>query len=264
MFGDYLERWRLTADGAPIITHSSRLLPVRRAGEPAMLKIALHPEEQLGGRLMAWWDGRGAARVLAHDDDALLMERACEGTSLADLARSGHDDQATRIICAAVARLHVIGSTPAFDLVPLAEWFEPLPSMAEAHGGVLRDSAAAASELLRTQRDIVALHGDIHHGNVLDFGPRGWLVIDPKGLVGERGYDYANLFCNPDEATAATPGRMARQLEIVAAAANSDRRRLLQWIVAWAGLSAMWMPELDLSPRGRLRVAEIAASALRG
>lgn len=264
MFDDYLERWRLTADGAPIITHSSRLLPVRRAGAPAMLKVALHPEEKLGGRLMAWWDGRGAARILAHDDDALLMARARDGTSLADLARSGHDDQATRIICAAAARLHAIGSTPSFDLVPLAEWFEPLPSMAEAHGGVLHDSVAAASELLRTQRDIVALHGDIHHGNVLDFGPRGWLVIDPKGLLGERGYDYANLFCNPDEATATTPGRMAQQLEIVAAAASLDRRRLLQWIVAWAGLSAMWMLELDLSPRGRLRVAEIAASALHG
>jgi streptomycin 6-kinase len=110
----------------------------------------------------------------------------------------------------------------------------------------------------------VALHGDIHHENVLDFGPRGWLVIDPKGLLGERGYDYANLFCNPDEGTATTPGRLGRQLEIVAAAANLDRRRLLQRIVAWAGLSAMWTLELELSPRGNLRVAEIAASALRG
>jgi streptomycin 6-kinase len=52
MFGDYLERWGLTADGAPIITHSSRLLPVLREGEPAMLKVALYPEEKLGGRLM--------------------------------------------------------------------------------------------------------------------------------------------------------------------------------------------------------------------
>lgn len=28
------------------------------------------------------------------------------------------------------------------------------------------------------------------------------LAIDPKGLLGERGYDYANPFCNPDTATA--------------------------------------------------------------
>jgi hypothetical protein len=149
MFGDYLDRWELTPDGAPIIAHSSRLLPVRRNGDPAMLKVALHPEGKLGGRLMGWWDGRGAGRVLAHDDDALLIERACEGTSLADLARSGHDDQATRIICAAITRLHAIGAMPPLDLVPLAEWFEPLPSMAHSHGGVLHDSALAASELSR-------------------------------------------------------------------------------------------------------------------
>ena len=41
MFDDYLARWHLTPDGTPIITHSSRLLPVRRDGVPAMLKIAL-------------------------------------------------------------------------------------------------------------------------------------------------------------------------------------------------------------------------------
>lgn len=34
---------------------------------------------------------------------------------------------------------------------------------------------------------MVTLHGDLHHGNVLDFGASGWLAIDPKGLKGERG-----------------------------------------------------------------------------
>ena len=66
------------------------------------------------------------------------------------------------------------------------------------------------------------LHGDIHHDNILDFGKRGWLAIDPKRLQGERGFDYANLFCNPDLADpsrpiAASPGRFARRLEIVGA-----------------------------------------------
>lgn len=55
---------------------------------------------------------------------------------------------------------------------------------------------------------------------------------------------------------------MARQLEVLTAAAALERRRLLQWIVAWAGLSAMWMLELNLSPSGNLRVAELAAAEL--
>ena len=65
------------------MTHSSRLLPVRRRGVPAMLKLPMEAEEKRGSLLMPWWDGKGAARVLAHDRDALLLERAMGTGSLA-------------------------------------------------------------------------------------------------------------------------------------------------------------------------------------
>jgi streptomycin 6-kinase len=81
MFSDYLERWKLTPDGEPIATPTSRLLPVRWRGSAAMLKIAV--SQRLGGLLMVWWNGKGAARVLAHTGDAILMERAERGPSLA-------------------------------------------------------------------------------------------------------------------------------------------------------------------------------------
>jgi streptomycin 6-kinase len=113
-----------------------------------------------------------------------------------------------------------------------------------------------------TQQDVMVFHGDVHHGNVLDFGQGGWLVIDPKGLCGERSFDYANLFCNPDIETATTPGGMARRLELIAESAGLDRGRLLQWIVAWAGLSASWFIEDGESPDRPLNVAELAASEL--
>ena len=51
-------------------------LPVRRQGLRAMLKIATHAEEKTGAQLMIWWKGRGAARVLTHHGNALLLERA--------------------------------------------------------------------------------------------------------------------------------------------------------------------------------------------
>ena len=250
MFNEYLDGWRLTADGEPIVTHSSRLLPVRRLGVPAMLKLAVSEEERRGGLLMKWWDGQGAARVLAHEGDALLMERAEGGSSLADLARNNRDNEASRIICAVVARLHAPRSLPPSDLIPLMRWFEALEPAAEAYGGVLRLSAAAASELLATPRDLMVLHGDIHHGNVIDFGPRGWLAIDPKGLSGERGFDFANVFCNPDHETATMLGRLAQRVDLTAKAAVLERPRLLQWILAWAGLSAAWLLDDGVSPKG--------------
>ena len=119
MFSRHLKRWKLTPDGEPMIAPSSRLLPVRSGGVRAMLKIAVHGEEKLGSLLMNWWNGQGAARVLAYEADALLMERAADGTSLGDLARNNRDDEASRIICEVVARLHAPRGRPPPELVPL-------------------------------------------------------------------------------------------------------------------------------------------------
>jgi streptomycin 6-kinase len=89
------------------------------------------------------------------------------------------------------------------------------------------------------------------------------VAIDPKGLLGERAFDLVNILRNPDAVTALAPGRFVRQVGIVARAARLDRRRLLEWTLAFAGLSAAWhladgeRPELDLA------VAGLGAAALR-
>lgn len=268
MFDSYLSRWDLVPDGAPIVTHSGRLLPVRRAGTPAMLKLATEAEERLGGALMAWWDGEGAARVLARDEDALLLERAEGVASLAEMARGGRDDEACRILCAVADRLHAPRPKALPDLLPLDAWFRELWPAAAAQGGILARSAEAARALLAEPREVVTLHGDLHHDNVLDFGPRGWLAIDPKRLLGERGFDYANIFTNPDLAdpsrpVATVPGRFARRLAVVTEAARLERQRLLRWILAWTGLSAVWyLGDDDPNAAIDLTIAELAAAAL--
>jgi len=267
MFDVYLIRWNLLPDGSPIVTHSGCLLPVRHRGEPAMLKLATEQEERFGGLLMEWWDGDGAARVLARDDDALLLERAEGVASLADMARNGRDDEACRILCAVAARLHAPRPEPPPELIPLPYWFRELETASATHGGILVRCAEAARALLAEPREVGVLHGDLHHGNVLDFEVRGWLAIDPKRLVGERGFDFANIFTNPDLAdptrpVATEPGRFARRLEVVVEAARLERERLLRWILAWGGLSAAWFLSDGDSAAIDLQVAKLAAAEL--
>ncbi len=263
MFDTFLRRWHLTPDGEPIVTHSSRLLPVRSGEAPAILKFTTEPEERSGADIMAWWDGEGAACVLAHEGDALLMERATGERSLTEMAHSGRDDEATRILCAAAARLHEPRSRPLpSSVVPLQEWFRELEPAATRYGGILAQAAAMAATLLANQWDIVVLHGDIHHGNVLDFGPRGWLAIDPKGLLGERTFDFVNLLRNPDEETALVPGRFAHQVTVVAKEAELDQVRLLQWTLAFTGLSAAWILGDRDFPRLDLAIANLARAEL--
>jgi streptomycin 6-kinase len=270
-FEPWLSAWALEPDGRRITTPMGRLLPVRRNGEPAMLKIATEPEERLGWALLEWWDGDGAARILARDGDGLLMERAAGSGDLAAMARGGEDAAATAILCDAIAELHRPRARPVPDgLATLEEWFRDLWPAA-AQGLVPGPWAETARRLLDGQREIRPLHGDLHHENVLDFGPRGWLAIDPKRLIGDRAFDYTILFCDPDLSdakppTAVRPEIFAGRLEIVLAKSDLERDRLLDWIVAWCGLSMTWFLEDDDAENAAInrRVAEMALAARAG
>jgi streptomycin 6-kinase len=106
MLDPYLATWSLIPAGDPIRTRTSQLLPVLSQGQSAMLKVTDDADERHGHLLMRWWAGNGAARVLACDDGAVLLERATGSRSLVTLAHEGRDDEATRIICDVAGRLH--------------------------------------------------------------------------------------------------------------------------------------------------------------
>ncbi len=260
----WLERWGLDPDGEPFTTRfGSRLAPVRHLGEPAMLKIAGHEDERRGGALMDWWGAEGAARVLRRAEDAILLERVCGPRSLAAMALGGRDDEATAVLCETAMRLHAPRAKPAPEaLVPLDSWFHALDVAARRDGGVFAAAQPFAARLLAEPRDIVVLHGDLHHDNVLDGGDRGWLAIDPKGLIGERGFDYANLFRNPTAELALAPGIMERRVAVVAETARLEPVRLLQWVFAYAALGAAWSLDSGHDPGPGLAIAQMAAGRI--
>ncbi len=271
-FNIYLQRWNAQAVGDAFATDSSDLLPVRLtggdwAGLPAMIKIARDRDEQIGGQVLQWWGGDGAARVYAYDQStgAVLMERATGSRNLLRMALEGEDDEATRCICQTIRQLHSKrASAPPDNLLPLSEFFRSLKPMAQLEGGLMAECAAVAAELLDDQREQVVLHGDAHHSNVLDFDQRGWLAIDPKRVTGERYYDYVNVLCNPDLKTCTDPARFARQLAVVVDIAGLERERLLQWVMAHAALSAAWFLEDGERTEANveLAVADLARQAL--
>ena len=250
------DRWALLPEGPRIATASSTLVPVQRGAGRAMLKLAHTMEEARGGRLMQWWGGDGAAPVLARHGSALLLARATGG-SLAALG----DDFATLVLVQVAARLAGAGSGPPPGLVALRRWFRALWPAARHHGGVLAEAAAIAMVLLDTSRDEGVLHGDLHHGNVLDFGPDGWLAIDPKGLWGERGFEFVALFRNPDAARVLAPGRLACEATRVAELAGLDRARLLGWVAAGAALAAAWTLSDGGDPDADLALIRLALAA---
>ncbi|WP_373861963.1 aminoglycoside phosphotransferase family protein, partial [Burkholderia multivorans] len=77
----------------------------------------------------------------------------------------------------------------------------------------------------------------------------------PVASDGGRAFDYANLFCNPSHDIAVDRTRFERRVAIVADVARLDPRTLLRWILAWSGLSAIWLIEDDEPAETRLQVA---------
>ncbi len=249
----FLSCWRLKADGRLMTTATSLLLPVRQDSRSLMLKVARHSEEARGNRLMVWYDGDGAAPVVARRGACLLLLRG--GPSLAELSQ--HDDHAaTRHLCAVAQALHRGRARPPPRLVTLRRWFADLLTV--------RDSpvSAMARALLDDDRDQCPLHGDLHHGNVLWFEETGWGAIDPKGLLGHRAFDYANLFLNPTARMAADPARFLARLRQVSEQANLPELLLLRWIVVWATLSALWHKEEGSNGAAARAVAALAGSVL--
>ncbi|MBP9670951.1 MAG: fructosamine kinase family protein, partial [Ottowia sp.] len=84
-----------------------------------------------------------------------------------------------------LARLHQPRPAPA-ALQPLHERFGALfRRVTTPHDAAYALAADIAHELLDAPHTPVALHGDLHHENVVH-GARGWLAIDPKACWATR------------------------------------------------------------------------------
>ena len=255
-----LAAWGLVPDGSLFETPSSWLMPVRRDRTPAMLKIFKPTsDERDATALLRYYGGEAAVRVLAADDGALLMERAEGGRSLGAMATSGADIEAAEILADTLLRLHAPCAEPIpRSLTALESQFESLFRRAAEHE-LLARAAAVARDLLASRREVVPLHGDLHHGNVIDGGERGWLAIDPKGVIGERTYETANLLRNPwpHAGLVHDTGRMRRLAHFYAERLGMDAGRILAFSLAHCGLGASWDIDDGLDPAYSLRCVEL-------
>ncbi len=174
------------------------------------------------------WNGVGAARLLARDDErrALLIERLRPGKQLWELP----DEDATRIAAGVLEQLWIPSAEPFRRLEDLAaDWVEELPRR-QLDRKVVDRAVSFIRDAGPTQRESVLLHQDLHGGNVLE-SSRGWLAIDAKPLVGEREFDVASLIRDRRPTTNAV---MERRLDYLVDRLDLDRERTRGWAIAHA------------------------------
>nr|WP_272954702.1 aminoglycoside phosphotransferase family protein [Kribbella sandramycini] len=186
-----IDRWDCVPDGDWMHGEVGVIVPVRRAGEPLVLKVSFtHPGNVHEPDAYAAWQGRGAVHLYERSDAdyAMLLERAQQLTlcdSDADVAVVG-GQMSRRLAIPAVAGLPRLQDQAD-------EWAAELQQNAAEFAGLLPDAVvegalAAIDDVVRVQPEVV-IHGDLHHRNILRADREPWLAVDPKGLIGDPAYD---------------------------------------------------------------------------
>ncbi|HEX2697620.1 MAG TPA: aminoglycoside phosphotransferase family protein [Anaerolineales bacterium] len=83
------------------------------------------------------------------------------------------------------------------------------------------------------------IHGDLHHFNILS-SERGWLAIDPKGIIGPAAYEVGPLLINPWGDIQKISQLAERRIAILSERLGFTRKSLRDWALCHSVLSAWW------------------------
>jgi streptomycin 6-kinase len=244
LVAECVEQWALRV-GEPYVPGAAG--HVLRAelpdGTPAVLKLFWpHREAEQEADALERWDGEGAVRLYAHDDErhALLLERCEPGTFLSQ------ERDALGVLIDLLPRLWKSGEGFR-SLAEEAEfWLEH--DLAEVPDLRLREAAEHyLGELVPTQGEQVLLHQDLHGENVLAAEREPWLVIDPKPLAGEREFAVAPIVRSSELGHGKRDALY--RLDRLTAELGLDRERARAWTiaqtVAWSGGSDYIQTDLE-------------------
>ena len=105
------------------------------------------------------------------------------------------------------------------------------------------------------------LHGDFHHENILSATRESFLAIDPKGIVGDIGFDISVFLLNHAKWLENEPNFLEKLNEAInkfSESFNLTPVNLRKWVYTFSVLSALWTFEENSDNwRNELDFAEI-------
>jgi streptomycin 6-kinase len=181
-----------------------------------------------------------AARVIdvCSERGELALELIEPGSTLAAIA----DEDAA---------LHVVADLFASEWPrpPLTTALAPFDEFACAllNGGAeCARACRVLSELLDDGAEPAILHGDLHYGNILSSRRAGYLLIDPKGVIGDPAFDIGYLVSRPAPSAAdalSVARAIERRLSFLPDALGLDPRRVAAYAYVAAAMSMAWSIE---------------------
>lgn len=269
-----MEQWGCVPDGDLFFSHFSLLWPVKKGEDLLMLKVVCpNLADPHTAEILKFYDSYGCVTLVKHLETIQLIERiATDHTTpcLSDMVANNQDHEATLILCETIAKLH----SHDFKHHEGLKYFSPFRHRSEEMKGYMLEGRihdqhrplidcayTLCDELIdETPERFVPLHGDIHHNNVLLSPQRGWLALDPKGILGPRAYEYAVILCNPyaHKDIITNKARMQQHAQIISEHANVDLDLLYRFTFLHACQCAAWS-QCDDFQSYCIRLAEISA-----
>ena len=225
-------------------------------GVKAVLKIAFPEKDPLiasEAKMLKILDGRGCVGFLDYDREycALLMERLLPGENLIEICRRD-DERATAIAIELLRKCWGLpASTVAAEFPTLEKWIESLAraDSTKLPSDLIKKAQIYFGELLAAGGENFLLHGDFHHENILSGSQNGrapFLAIDPKGIIGEMGFEISVFLNNPRSWVLNHPEKervLKKRLEMFSAGFGIEPENLRKWAFSEAVLSAWWTIE---------------------
>jgi streptomycin 6-kinase len=125
--------------------------------------------------------GFGAVSVLGREEGVLLLERAIPGDLLkTSLPKEKRIEIASKVI----DKLHQAPVPSKEGFPAIEEWLAAVDKEWDLPKDHLKRARKLKNKLIKKDSGRkVLLHGDLHQENILSNG-NGWVVIDPKGVIG--------------------------------------------------------------------------------
>jgi streptomycin 6-kinase len=183
----------------------------------------------------------GAAEVIASEPGMILMERANPGTTLKEYFPD-KEQQAITILCQRIQQLHTAEIPKQHNFFNLKELLTTLDNDLDIPIDILSKARLLRDDLLVSTNKTVLLHGDLHHENILKHGD-DWLVIDPKGFMGDPVLEVCAFIHNPipelleqDNPTEIISGR----IQACADQLGFSKQRIQDWLYVKSVLCWAW------------------------
>ncbi len=247
------EKWQLTdVQAAPTLSYNFVAF-ARRSDEQVVLKMSV-PNREFKSEMAALrlFNGEGACALLDCDEERywMLLERLSPGAMLVTLE---DDENATHLATEVMQKIWrpvEEGSRLPGAFLQLSDWFDGLKELRPVFKGttgplnekLVERVESSVKDFFAENHKPVLMHGDFHHFNILS-SERGWLVIDPKGVIGPACYEAGPFLINPwgNLLTGSDyRGMTRRRIDILYEHLGFERERIREWGLAHAVLSAWW------------------------